>query len=254
MMTRSTALFDRKARAHRVMQALDDAGLECILIDSRSTDLSDSEQLNAEALNRLGMANGEASRYADRIDRGATLLVITCDNDRIEELFELMARFRLEKTPDSNRPERIRFRNAVDGPVDINTDLDSEKSGPDRQGTEQTPPPETDGDIEQTRRPSSQPEAAGTPGILQRFENSFQRHYEQHYGESRRSFADYARAYHYGVVLAEHGGFRDMPWVDVEPFARQGWDAQTHGRWAHFREAAEYGWRTIRGGQRQRAR
>lgn len=254
MMTRSTALFERKAEAHRVMQALDDAGLECILVDSRSTHLSDGRDLNAGALRHLGMEDDEAPRYADRIHRGATLLVITCDNDRIEQLFELMARFDLEKTPDSNRPERIRFRKAVGGPVDINTDLDSGDSGPERHGPPQSPPPGTDGDIEQPRRPSSQPEAAGTPGVLKRFENSFQRHYQRHYDDTDLSYAQCARAYHYGVVLAEHGGFRDMPWVDVEPFARQGWDSQHHGTWTQFVDAVEYGWQAIRGRQQKRPR
>lgn len=276
-MIRATALVDDRQRADELMEALSDAGYEAIEIDETSTRLSATDELTAADLQRLGVASREAAGYAAEIRNGATLIVVTCDEVRTEGLFGLMVRFGLEKTTETNDPRRVRFRRPGRKPPPFEEALEeggihrdhSVSDGFRRADSERMVGEHDTGDAtglsrraygdrsgQQSHHSTEETESSRSEGAesarailddVGRFETSFLHHYEQNYAHNDIPFGEYARAYHYGVVLAEHTGFEDRQWGEVESFARDGWDSQTHGAWEEFAEAVRYGWRSIRG-------
>lgn len=94
------------------------------------------------------------------------------------------------------------------------------------------------------------PAVASDPsGRFEQFEPEFRRHYEDHLSRSSLTFEEATRGYRYGLILAEHGGFSDRSWENVEPFARRGWESQNQLEWNLVRQAVQKGWLVIVGDQ-----
>jgi uncharacterized protein (TIGR02271 family) len=60
-------------------------------------------------------------------------------------------------------------------------------------------------------------------------------------------FERYEPAYRYGSALAHEERYRDAEWRDVEPHARDAWEAQNTGTWDHFKDAVRSAWEKVRG-------
>lgn len=263
MMVQSTALFEQQRQAHRVVEALESEGFECIEVDAESTRIAGADELNADDLVRLGVASSKAARFTDAIRQGATLVVASGPESRLSRLRDVMARFELYPL-DLSKTDHLHFQKPDPqqarsfDPIDeggIHRDRAIREGYRRAESDQMIGEHDTGGATGLSRRAHGQPsqpppegQAVGsTPGMLDRFEQSFRRHYEEHFLHTELPYGEYARAYHYGVVLAQHGGFRDHSWQKVEQFARQGWDSQTHGNWEKLREAVRYGWQTVRG-------
>lgn len=274
MMLRVTGLFDDRDDADRVGKALTDAGFECVKVDRESTELSSDVEVSADDLVRLGLAGEEAGFFAESIRQGATLLVVSSDESRRDEIDEIMERFDLEEMESSKRPQRLRFRatSAPTSPEAIEKSEEDEvidESGWHRGRRSRKEFQQADaermvgehdtGDATGLSRRAAKAggtdEPVETPGALpdhfMRFEAACRRHYEDHYIDNEIPYGEYARGYHYGMVLAEDPNFRGRSWQDIEQYARRGWDSQIHGEWDDFRGAVYFGWRVIRGGERQ---
>ncbi len=236
-MVRSTALFEQRGQARRVRRALEAARFECIEIGAPDPDAADDDSVDGDDLRRLGFGDHEADWYAAVIDGGTTVLMVGCVPGRIEELFEIMARFDLRKTSRSHQADRIRFRRPTSRSSTTATSTTDDSDAP----KDETP----------STSPVPRSLTGAFPGIFDRFEPSFRRHYDRHLADDDTSYAPFARAYHYGVVLAEYAGFRDRHWEKIEPFARQGWDEKNHGPWPRFREATRYGWQAVQDRRRR---
>src|SRR5699024_7985050 len=81
------------------------------------------------------------------------------------------------------------------------------------------------------------------------YEEEFRRHFEEELTESNLDFDEISRAYRYGMILAEHGGFGDGNWFNVEPFARRGWESRNQIPWEEVRQAVRHGWSLISRGR-----
>jgi uncharacterized protein (TIGR02271 family) len=60
-------------------------------------------------------------------------------------------------------------------------------------------------------------------------------------------FERYEPAYRYGSALAHDERYRAAEWHDVEPHARDAWEAQNTGTWDHFKDAVRSAWERVRG-------
>ena len=234
--------------------------------------MAGAEQLDAEDLVVLGVASRQAARHADAIRRGVTLVVVACDERRLARLRDLMAHHGLRaaaEVPPSGHlhfaqrsPDELASREPIDeggarGDETIRDNYrraDSERWSGQRDtgsagglsrrahGSAPSPSPR-DSSAEGPYSPT------GTSQRLDRFERQFSRHYDEHFADSGLPWGLVARAYHYGVVLARHPGFRDRHWASVAGVARQGWTTQVHGDWQAVRGAVHYGWSLARRGK-----
>jgi hypothetical protein len=85
------------------------------------------------------------------------------------------------------------------------------------------------------------------PGELVKYEDIFQRHYQDVYRNSPYSYRQRAPAYHLGYDLAVDQRLSNKSWPDIEPAARHYWDQQSEaGSWEDVREAVQYAWQEIR--------
>ena len=240
-------------------------------IDNQSTTVGsrlDSE-LDAQDLERLKLAADEAEFFAHAIDRGDTLLIVSCDEERSEEVRKLLKPFDLDELPTSDRLHRIRFQEKALAGGETIDEGGFHRSEQTRQKLHQADSEYLIGDRETgdasglSRRAHAQDRASGESATEQgqassaaldrfrRFDNAFRQHFEENFKDTGLPYAEYSRAYRFGMVLAEHGGFRDREWETVERFARQGWDTQTHGQWDLFGEAVHFGWDVMRGNETQ---
>lgn len=269
MMPRITALFDHSNEAVQTMKTLDEAGFECIRVDNDNTDPGKSGPLDADDLIRLGVAGSEAQFYSDALHRGGSLLVITGEQPREEKIEQIMRRAGLKRVP-ADEPEHIRFEKPQMRAAGDDELID--QSGVHRVERMQREYREADsermvgeyesGDSTGLSRHAYGPEgsAAGSepgeeipeltgamPEEYARFERACRHHYEEYFAATEAPYRSYIRAYLYGMMLADEDEFREREWNDIETFARQGWDPQTHGRWEDFAPAVHFGWQLMRG-------
>lgn len=82
----------------------------------------------------------------------------------------------------------------------------------------------------------------GTSGgvNLNRFDDDFRRHYEQHYTGSGLQYDRFRPAYQYGYTYG--GRYRGRTWADVEAEARRDWERQySDSPWERFKDAVRAG-------------
>ncbi len=86
-------------------------------------------------------------------------------------------------------------------------------------------------------------------GRFNQFESDYRAHFDENYADTDHEFNDYSMGYQYGMGLAESDEYRGANWEEVEPEARQSWEAQGDdmGAWEEFKDSVRYGWRKIRG-------
>lgn len=93
-------------------------------------------------------------------------------------------------------------------------------------------------------------------GRFEQYEPHFRSHYNENYAVGADfdddQFDEYTTGYRYGMALAEHEPLRNMSWEQVEPNAREGWEAHNAGTWNMYRDAVHYGWLRIRGEEESR--
>ncbi len=73
-------------------------------------------------------------------------------------------------------------------------------------------------------------------------EPAFRKHYEAAPSRNDYSYEQAAPAYHYGYNLAHDKRYHGRKWEDIEPEARQNWEARNPGTWDSFQEAVHHGW------------
>lgn len=93
---------------------------------------------------------------------------------------------------------------------------------------------------------------SGDSGRFEQFESDFERDYNERFAESGEDFDKYSVGYRYGMALAEHEDYRDMRWEEVEPKARDSWNASDEGHWNDYADAVRFGWFRIRGEDEER--
>ena len=74
----------------------------------------------------------------------------------------------------------------------------------------------------------------------------WRRHHETGARRDER-FERYEPAYRYGSALAHEERYRGAEWPDVEPHARNAWEAQNTGTWDQFKDAVRGAWEKVRG-------
>ena len=288
-MIRVTGLFEHPDTAARTMRELEASGFECIRVDEQSTQISPGDEITADELIDLGVASAEAEFYTRALSQGASLLVVTTDRSRLDELTTLLHVAGLVEVPTTEESDRLRYESPHiklgDGEELIDESgvhrservrdefqrADSERMIGEHDSGDATglsrraygPSSKSQGEDAmssgpfQPFKPNDQiPDTRATlPEEYERYERAFRDHYEDHFAHTDHDYGEYLRAYRYGVVLAQEQSFRDRSWEDVQNFAAQGWDPQTHGAWEDFRSAVHYGWNLIRGGDaRQQSR
>lgn len=259
-----TALVEQSGEAESILEALEKAHFEAVKIDHQSTSISSGDELDADDLMKLKLAGDEARFFADRIVDGSSLLVISSEVDRVHEIFALMDRFDLQELASAGRPSRLRFQKPL-----ISPDEAIHEGGAHhrertlrklhRADSERHVGEHDTGDASglSRRAYASQrggPDSGSTEGRFEQMESAFRKHYDDHFADNSIPYVEYVRAYRFGMVLARHSGFRDQDWEQIEPYAKKGWDSQTHGRWEDFQRAVRFGWQSVRGDQEHRRR
>jgi hypothetical protein len=79
------------------------------------------------------------------------------------------------------------------------------------------------------------------------YRRDFQQHYDRHYQDSPRTYADYEAAYSYGHTLAVDENYRGRPWSEIEPDVRARWEEKNEGTWEEFKDAVRHAWDAITG-------
>lgn len=255
MALRITALFSQPEPAQQALDELESAGIDGVRIDRQSTSIGPSETLNIQHLIQLGIAGAEATFYADLIAQGATLLVLTTEFGRADEVATLLKAAGLLEVSTADEEQRLRFESPEIGtdksPLFINesrprqdgadTDaegarkVDNKSSLPEDSSLPQ--PLDTGGDDRQRMASRS-----SLPGPYDKFEEAFRIHYDNHFVTSPFTYDRFLKAYRYGLLLAHEESFDDMSWETLEPYASESWDSQTNGPWPVFRPAVKYGW------------
>ena len=75
---------------------------------------------------------------------------------------------------------------------------------------------------------------------------AYRGHYETHFASSGYQYQHFEPAYQYGTQLAAYRGYAGWVWDQVEPEARQAWEARNPGTWDQIRAAVRYGWDNVR--------
>lgn len=259
MMLRVTALFDPSQDAGPLRDALQDHGFETVVIDRESTQLSATDKLSADDLVQLGLASEEAAYFADAIQRGAMLVMVLTDDARTDEIYSIMERFELRQMPSSKQRQRLRFHKTDEELAEDREVIDESgfhrpeymRKEFQRADSERFVGEHESGDATGLSRRAHGESRARLPEPFGRYEAACRDHFEEYLEGQQIPYRDFAKGYHYGMVLAQNPSFRNCTWNQIERQARQGWDSYIDGDWEDYRDAVRYGWRLIRGDEDQ---
>lgn len=262
-----TALFEEEGEARQALKALEVAGFDCLNLVEEGSD-GESFRLEPDLLISKGVEADEAEELVQEVRRGAALIVISCGQGRREALEEILEQFDLSQMSISDpvygvsAGEEEMAGATVDEP--IREDLPGGEST--REQFQRADSERLIGEGEAAasglsrrayglREPQerSEPEVAEDHSErFEEYEQEFQRHYDERLSTGPLAFDEMVRGYRYGLILAEHGGFRGGSWVNVEPFARRGWESHNQLEWDQVREAVRHGWELVQGEQSPR--
>jgi len=101
-------------------------------------------------------------------------------------------------------------------------------------------------------RPTTSTGYAGDPGMDTSFaddsayDEEFRRDYDSRYANADAPYDDYRRAYTHGVSVAQDERNRGREWTEVEPHAREHWEARyPDSAWERFKAAVRHGWERV---------
>jgi hypothetical protein len=99
--------------------------------------------------------------------------------------------------------------------------------------------------------PAAQPTgalSAQIPNEYLEYEEDFRSHYDEQYAADNGRYEDYVPAYRYGAEIASDTRFRDRPWDEIEPEARDHWERTSpDSTWERFKLAVRHGWERVTG-------
>lgn len=87
---------------------------------------------------------------------------------------------------------------------------------------------------------------AAASGDSSAVERSFRCFYQKNYGQSGRSYDEYAPGFRYGDELGGDTRWQGK-WSTVEANARRDWEAKNPGSWEQFKDSIRYAWEQARG-------
>jgi hypothetical protein len=99
------------------------------------------------------------------------------------------------------------------------------------------------------RRPEAV-EGETIPDEFLEYEEDFRNHYDEQFAGGETRYEDYVPAYRYGATIGRDSRYRDRPWDDVEPEAREHWETTspaTTDTWERFKAAVRHGWDRVTG-------
>ncbi|SDR42738.1 hypothetical protein SAMN05443245_5883 [Paraburkholderia fungorum] len=89
---------------------------------------------------------------------------------------------------------------------------------------------------------------AQIPNEYLEYEEDFRSHYDEQYAADNARYEDYVPAYRYGAEIAADTRFRDRPWDEIEPEARDHWERTSpDSTWERFKLAVRHGWERVTG-------
>ncbi|HBY99454.1 MAG TPA: hypothetical protein DEP84_36870 [Chloroflexi bacterium] len=77
-------------------------------------------------------------------------------------------------------------------------------------------------------------------------EPDFRRHYQTNFANTGYTYDQVEPAYRYGYVLARNENYRDRDWSEIEPEARQRWEARNPGTWQQVKNAVRDAWQQVK--------
>lgn len=267
-----TALYDESREADRAIEALKDNGFKAPdiqKIGSRrvSEGFFDRLFLNEngggpvdEDVSVMGISPEDVDDYSHRIERGGALVILMCDEARIEEAARIFRRYDVDRvvTPEAQAAEKSKKKRGAVQPGRAEeskkwfhvVDIDEEDTAEGAKSHAVHVHARSDVDHQKSEEmPGAHPSIP-----LERFEREFRVHYEENFADSRYSFDDYKMAYRYGMALGENPRLRTADWSKLETHARRGWEDHDPRPWHLFAEAVRFGWRTIRRHHRRERR
>jgi hypothetical protein len=178
------------------------------------------------------------------------------DPDSSSRMQQVSTRTEDRMPPPSNEPGQRTFTSGVPGDASDMVEKDSPSAGALR-GSAAGPSSEADqrrDDAADAPRPEQASSAgyAGDPGMDTPFidespyDEEFRRDYDSRYANADAPYDDYRRAYTHGVSVAQDERHRGRDWSEVEPSAREHWEARyPDSAWERFKAAVRHGWERV---------
>jgi hypothetical protein len=89
---------------------------------------------------------------------------------------------------------------------------------------------------------------AQIPNEYLEYEEDFRSHYDEQYAAENERYEDYVPAYRYGAEIGSDARYRDRPWDEIEPVARDHWESTSpDSTWERFKLAVRHGWERVTG-------
>lgn len=271
-----TALYDDAPEADRAIDVLKSRGFKAPdiqLVDTNRVADGFFERLfidenggpaRHEDVSVMGIAEEDVGDYAETIEQGGALVILMCDEARIEEAAAMFERYDATRvvTPEGRDAEVSKRKRGTVQPGRAEQDrpdakkwfhvVDIDEEDPREGAKSHSVHVHPRSGIK--HQPSDQMPGA-RPGLpLERFEREFRVHYEENFADSGRPFDDYRLAYRYGMALGENPALRRRDWSEIEQHARRGWRDHTSEPWNQFAEAVRFGWRVVCRHHRRRPR
>lgn len=276
-----TALFDDAHDAGGAIEALKDRGFkgpDIQMIDEHRvsegffdrlflSENGDGPSEKDKEVSVMGISPADVDDYTRRIEQGGALVILMCDEARMDEAEQLLDRrgARRVVTPEGREAEESKKKRGAVQPgraerAETETEskkwfhvVDIDEEDP-REGAKSHAVHVHPRSGIHHQRSDEMPGARQLSIPLERFERELRVHYGENFADSRYSFDDFKMAYRYGMALAENPRLRNQQWSNLEPHARRGWEDHDDRPWGIFGEAVRFGWRTLRRHYRQQGR
>lgn len=218
-------LYDQTNQAEEAIEMLENEGIDRAEIEKvdpsnrkereqgffkRLFRRADDAKWRAKDLARMGLPREDAQMYTEEVHRGRTLLVVRCGDEESGYIRDLLTNAHSARQRDMQATGGVRQR-------DMN--IEEYVAG-----------------------------VESKPGRFEQFESDLRKHYDENYARRGEpgQFDDYSMAYRYGIVLGE-GPSLGKSWAELEPGAREEWEAHYQGTWDVYHDAVVYGFQRIRG-------
>lgn len=198
------------------------------------------------ALAGWGIPEEEAEYYAEGLRRGGTLVAVRIDDERAEDVVDIMedhdpvdverraAYWRSEDDWTGYDPQAEPYdAQQLSSYRERRTSWESEYDYDDMSG----------GRVRTHSGVASGYGATGTErGTFDDYDDDFRRHYDSTFATTSYGYDRYQPAYRYGYTLANDRRYQDTAWNSVEPTVQRRWEETNEGTWDEFKDAVRHGW------------
>jgi hypothetical protein len=188
------------------------------------------------ALTDTGVSEHDAQYYAERLNTGATLVSITCDDTLADPATQIMERHGArdvnEKIVHSGEATVTDQVSSTAGLTGENAEVSTGSMG--ASVVDPAAPPRRVGSYPAAR---PQPQSASIP------DEDWRNHFRQHYEGQGLDYDYFAPGYRYGADAARNDRYRGRRYDEIETDLRRDYESRYPGSaWDKIKDAVRHGW------------